>query len=186
VLKLGYETSQKVTSEKEAFMKLTHFERWMLSNQFMILAKLYPEMKDSYEKMAEIVENGYEQHYDWISQYIYKGDDITTMEQSEEVRDILSMFEQLKYSYDDLNDKSDVDSFHIQFQGFSGNTETKHLAYTRFLIERENSFADLHRGDNFNSHAPMLDRYRKMVQQWKKSSNQYQLTKDDLIRITSI
>lgn len=167
-------------------MKLTRIERWILSNQFAILAKLYPEEADSYANMREVVDNGYELNYDWIAQYIY--DDTITETECKEVLDILSMFLCLKRGYEALTDKSGIEDRWVRFRGFDGNhsKEAKYLSYTRFLVEREDKFTSLDRGDNFNSHAPLLSRYCQMVEEWKKSEKIDELSKQDIIRITSI
>lgn len=165
-------------------MKLSRVERWILSNQFAILVKLYPDEADSYDQMREIVEKGYELHYDWISEHIYEDNYIMTSEECTEVLDILDMFRALKYAYEELTDKSDVDDLWVRFHGFDGNTETKYLGYARFLIDREGRFTNLDRGDNLNSHMPVLDIYRRMVQKWRKSKDPQKLTKEDIARIT--
>ena len=36
---------------------------------------------------------------------------------------------------------------------------------------------------DFNSHTPMLDRYRRMIDNWKLTANQYDLTPDEITAI---
>ncbi|MCC6802223.1 MAG: YfbU family protein, partial [Anaerolineae bacterium] len=67
--------------DKEGRTKLSRNERWLLSNQFQILALLDPEQKDSYDQMRTVVESGYELHYDWITSYIYDGNSIMSSEE---------------------------------------------------------------------------------------------------------
>jgi len=60
------------------------------------------------------------------------------------------------------------------------------MACTRYYCNLDvGKYQELDRGDNFNSHRPMLDRYRQMLAEWKKSAKTYELTKDDTIRIAS-
>jgi len=83
-------------------------------------------------------------------------------------------------------DKSGIEEQRIRFPGFDGNNETKQMACTRYYCNLDvGKYQELDRGDNFNSHRPMLDRYRQMLAEWKKSAKTYELTKDDTIRIAS-
>lgn len=166
-------------------IQLSRTERWMLWNQFEILAQVKPDEADTYLTMKEIVENGYEWEYGNITEYIY--DDRYTMRHDEslEVINILDMFSFLGYGYADLEDRSGINPVKIKFSGFDGNNETKYMAYTYFLIERQKKFENLRNSNGYNSHTPMLSRYRRMVEAWQDSSNKYDLSKEDLIRITS-
>lgn len=167
-------------------MKLSPAERWILSNQFLILEKLDPDNAEDYATMREAIERGYEWDYDTYSPHIYKGTDVTTAEESAEVVEILAMFDSLKQSYNALSDRSAIDEGRIQFHGFDGNTEGKQMAYSRYFCSRGGgAFTDLERGDNFNSHFPTLDRYRRMLAEWKKSPDQLKLSKSDIDRIIS-
>jgi uncharacterized protein YfbU (UPF0304 family) len=134
--------------------------------------------------MRTVVERGYELDYDSISHFIYDEDSIMSSEECLEVIDILDMFRCLKYAYDELRDKSGIDEVWVNFGGFDGNRETKQLGYARFLLEDEENFPNLGR-DVRNSHMPILDIYRQMLAEWKRSSNKCNLTKGDIIRITS-
>jgi len=162
-------------------MKLSKIERWMLSNQYQILEKLDPEQAKHYANAREVIENGYTLEYEWISQYIM---DEFPVEGCTEVLDILDMFQSLKFSYDELDDKSGIKEASVRFQGFDGNHETNHMAYARHLVEDEGKF-DVLQIKNFNGHFPSLDRYLWMVEEWNKSADKFRLTKDDIIRITS-
>jgi uncharacterized protein YfbU (UPF0304 family) len=164
-------------------MKLTPVERWMLSNQFRILEALYPDEAESYAEAREAIENGYELQYDLLSQHI--SEDVMSVEDCNEVIDILNMFRVLKFSYEDLDDKSEIDEGDIEFGGFDGNHEGKQMAFTRHFCGSGESYAELNRSGGFNSHWPMLDRYRQMLAEWKKSANQHRLTKEDIQRIIS-
>jgi len=163
-------------------MKLTRTERWILSNQFAILAALYPDETEMYKEMRQVVDHGYEMSYEWISTHI--SDDKDTMSEAEclEVLDILGMFTAIKDTYNRLQDTSGINDLWIKFIGFDGNNEGKFLGYTHFLVEVQGKFPEI---DHINSHAPMLPGYRQMLAEWKQSKDRQNLTKDDLIRITS-
>jgi uncharacterized protein YfbU (UPF0304 family) len=162
-------------------MKLSRVERWLLVNQFAIVEKLHPEEASSYAEMSEVLRVGYELHYDWIVEHIYS--DVMTSVECKEVLDILDMFGFLRRAYEGLSDKSGVDDRWVKFHGFDGNNEGRYLSYVHFLVERQGKFQGLERGDNFNSHMPVLSIYRGMLERWNVSKDRYNLTREDVIRI---
>lgn len=171
-------------------MKLSRTERWILSNQFSMLERLSsnPDDVEFYKKAQNVVNNGYELHYRWLSEHIYDEPHTLSEEECREVIDILTMFDAIKQSYTRLTDTSGIVEHRAEFQGFSGNDETKQMSYARFFCTEDGQprFADLSKGDNFNSHFPILDRYRRMLTEWENSKDKYSLTKEDIIRITSV
>lgn len=168
-------------------MELTRSERWILSNQYRMLEKLFPDDADHYAEARNILERGYEYDYDRLAVHIYDERNATTEEESTEVIEILAMFDSLKQSYNKLSDNADITEGTIQFSGFDGNNEGKQMAYARFFCERDGGrFTNLERGDNFNSHLPMLARYRRMLAEWKKidPTRHFQLSKAEILSIT--
>jgi uncharacterized protein YfbU (UPF0304 family) len=152
-------------------MKLSRTERWILSNQYRILETLYPAEAASYARNREALDSGYELHYGWMAERIYDEDDMLSEEDCREVMQILNMYLALKRSYEALQDKSGIEEWQIKFSGFDGNNETTRLAYMRYLNEEGEAYADLDRGDNFNSHMPSLDGYRRQLAEWKALVN---------------
>lgn len=170
-------------------MKLSRIERWFLVNQYRILEKLYPEDAESLAEDREALQRGYEAHYSGMIDFIYKDEHTLSAERSREVLDILSMHRALHYGYDALSDKSGIEPAFVQFAGFDGNDEEEGLllGYARWFCDSDGGrFKELHRGDDFNSHMPMLGFYRAMLKEWQKSRDKNKLTKDDILRITSI
>lgn len=164
-------------------MKLTRAERWILANQYRILEALYPS--DGYDKAREVLECGYELHYDWISEHIYGDRDVMTTSECEEVLAILDMFSMLEAAYEKLADRSGIEEWAVRFSGFDGNNETKQLGYARFFCSHDGGrYPELRRGD-FNSHCPTLDAYRRMLVEWEKASDKLSLTKEDVVRMAS-
>ena len=159
-------------------MKLTRTERWILSNQYRILEALYPDERGSLEKARIALESGYELEYDGMSQRIYK--DTLSEDDCTEVHDILQMFSNLKYAYEQLSEKPEVDAWQIGFEGFDGNNEPEQLAYARYLCEDGEHYKDLHVR---NSHSPTLDRYRRQLEVWKSANNRLYLTKAEIEQI---
>jgi uncharacterized protein YfbU (UPF0304 family) len=164
-------------------MQLTRLERLMLANQYRMLEVLVPDEADSYARYREALEWGYEAEYEGIAKNVYP--DALSGEACAEVVNILDMFSALKRAYGRLDDKPDV--IWIEFPGFSGNDETMQLAYAQFFCDK-GRFQDLDRGpDNFNGHIPVLPAYRRMLGEWlpMPAEQRYNLTRDDIVRITS-
>jgi uncharacterized protein YfbU (UPF0304 family) len=166
-------------------MKLTRAERWILSNQFRILEALYPDEAESFQKAREVVEEGYELNYDWITQHISPDNHMLSDEECREIIDILAMFSALKDSYQNLTDASEIEEQAITFGGFDGNSETTQRDYVLFLVDREHKFLSLDRGHDFTSDRPRLYAYRRMLLEWRKSDESYELVKEDILRIVS-
>lgn len=166
-------------------MELSRTERWMLANQYRILEALYPDEADAFAEAREALESGYELHYRWLAERIYDAPDTMTAEECTEVVDILDMHRALKRSYEALSDKSGIEEYAIQFHGFDGNNETKQLAYARFFCNLDGGrFTELDRGDDFNSHMPSLDTYRRMLAEWKRLDKSHELSRDQIVKIT--
>ncbi len=163
-------------------MKLTRTDRWILSNQYRILEALYPNEATAFAEAREAIECGYELHYRSLSEHIY--DEGFSVEECNEVVDILDMFCTLKHSYEELPNKSGIDASEIEFDGFDGNYETKHMVYARYFCNHDGGrFSELTPNNDFNSHAPRLDRYRRMVKRWKDCADKHSLKKEDILRI---
>lgn len=166
-------------------LSLNTTERWLLHNQFQILDILeekHSSYHDSHFKNAmEILSSGYEWYYDDIAQHIYT--QILPYQRGLEVVNILDMFRTLRHCYEGLEDKPDIDEMYIQFMGFSGNEETDALAFTRFMMESMEQFADLMPETGLNSHVPALSIYRRMLRAWNMSKSKYHLTREDIMRV---
>jgi len=163
-------------------MELTRVERWLLSNQYQILEFVDEANATQYQENREVIEGGYEREYDAICQHI---DDATlSPDECREVLDIRRMFARLQSSYDLLQTPSNVQQQDVAFPGFNGNCETKCLYYARYC----GCFTELECvGDDLNSHRiPMLDRYRRMLAEWRASEDRNELTGEDLVRIIGV
>lgn len=139
---------------------LTLKERLFLVNQYRILEKLYPDEAENLSRKRDVVSSGYSLDYNWLANDIEK--DELSEEECKEMLDILSMHRALKSSCESAG----VDPKLVAFKGFDGNTETKQFAYTVYLLERCNSWDDLHnKGHDYNNHFPTLRRYRAMLRE---------------------
>lgn len=159
-------------------MKLSLTERLFLSNQYRVLEKLYPEEADTYSRFQKVLEHGFEMHYQEMFQNL--DEETFTREQSKEVLDILSMYQEMNDCFDKLDDQSGIDASLLKFRGFDGNNEPEQLSYARFYVEDQGHFSRL--GINeLNSHSMVLGMYRRMLGEYRKV--QHSVNKDDVIRI---
>jgi uncharacterized protein len=159
-------------------------DRLILSNQFKILAALYPDDAQYFERAREVFESGYEQLYAWYSEHI--NSEIMSEDESHEVFDILNMYQDLQYSFEKLSDKAGINADGIRFPGFDGNNEGKQIGLLRFLVEQEKKYEYInHSSDNLNSHMPTLDIYRRMLAPWRALDRRTPFGKDDIIKILS-
>jgi uncharacterized protein YfbU (UPF0304 family) len=169
-------------------MKLSRIERWILFNQYQMLARLCPEEARAYARYQEALQCGYEAEYDTMAQHIYREDSCLSAEECNEVVTILDMFRALKQSYEGLADTSGIEPHAVQFMGFDGNNETTRMAYARYFCESDlPRFEELHhRGGRLNSHMPVLGIYRRMLAEWNRIDQKYELSKDEILRIVSV
>lgn len=153
-------------------MKLSRVERWILSNQYKILEKLYPDEADYCAEVREVIDSGYELEYAWAIDYIYPDEQCLSTDQCREVLQILSMYRDLKRAYEALDDKSGINAYWIEFPGFDGNEESHLLGYCRHVCRKgSGKYEELNRGrDDFNSHAALLGGYRRMLRLWEPLS----------------
>lgn len=147
-------------------LKLTTVERMILANQCRILEKLYPDEADSYANWREAVVNGYSQQYGHIPEW-FSTEEMSN-EECQEVLDILTMFDDLNYSYNNLKDKGGIQKIQVEFPGFDGNNESKYLAYANYYIQKIDRFPHFQQmGGCPNSHSHRLIGYRKMLEAWR-------------------
>jgi uncharacterized protein YfbU (UPF0304 family) len=140
---------------------LTDVERISLSNQFRILAKLYPERAEEYGQLCEILERGYSIFYEEVLSV----SDEMPLEECSFVFDVLNMFRDLKYQYDDLRDKAGIVEDHITFRGGDGNDDSKCLALTEY-VQKEGKWKEILSGNqSLNSHSSTTrSRYGRMLE----------------------
>ena len=169
--------------------KFSKLERLLLSNQYKILEKLYPDEADYYSQHRIALEKGYELNYSWAFDNIYDG---LSEEGCREVIDILNMYRVITFSAKELEIEQDFRSHPwFIFPGFDGNNESSQLSYCRYFIVELGRFNELRReGDyqDFNSHAPTLCKYRAMLREFRKAQSgdvilKPSLTKEEISRI---
>jgi hypothetical protein len=162
-------------------MKLSRTERWMLANQYRIMAALDPARAARYNDCVVALEKGYAKVIDRMAEHVSRDD--TDHKESEEVDDILTMFEAIQRAYRILDDPYGIDRALLQFPGFDAKTEGDYLGYAKFLLERENWPEHLDAARDLDTRTPMLRQYRRMVDEWKRRARDGELSQRDLVAI---
>jgi uncharacterized protein YfbU (UPF0304 family) len=144
--------------------KLTFAERWILSNQYRMLQFLEGTPSPFYEQAIEILESGYEDEYEYAAQYVKNDDRILDPVIAKETRDILQMFSEMSWAYEELGKPEDIDTTLLKFWGFDGNNNIEHLSYANFL-KRKGDYRDV---SVFNSHSDNIETYRDMLRVWEQ------------------
>lgn len=160
-------------------MKLTDQERIILINQNRILALLDEGNADGYRKVITVLERGLVTEYEGV---LYLEPPMSETD-CKEVLDILAMFNALHYSYDRLEDKSEIEEWKVKFVGFDGNTEGRQLGYARYLIEQDDRYTHLVDGNDLDSHGPFIDGYREMLERYKALGEPRLLTREQLFEV---
>jgi uncharacterized protein len=163
-------------------VELNKFERRLLANQYHILSLIDQSNADHYNKLRDALENGYIASYqDDLFAGLLDG---LSVEQCTFVLEVMNMYDALQRSYDRLDDKQGIEEERTTFPGFDSDYELEHMGYARFVVEREGRFTHLRaHSQDFTSHTPMLDRYRRMYDVWRLTANRYGLTRDDIAAI---
>lgn len=168
-------------------MKLDVKERLQLSFTLKILEKLYPEEQEYYARHRKAIEDGYELHYDWITEHLSEG--LSTAECSF-VLDTLDLYSTLYHSFTQIKNSNQIKELDVTFPGFDGNKETMYMAYTKYFIEDLDRFGDIKKVTNgyYNSHGRRVDRYRAMVEKWHslKVNNKYLLNEEEILEILNV
>lgn len=157
-------------------------DRQVLSLLHRILGRVLPEDSNDvdgdreYQLMrAKILEEGY------TGEYWYETAGFSTELSKRDcgrVTDILQMFRIITYSIGQLEeDGTPVDeklTHQLEFQGFDHNDSLEgHMAnYVRFLMRDDDHWTELkpqlERHDNGNSHSLVLDRYLRMLAEYRR------------------
>ena len=161
---------------------LSKIERWILSNQYLVLERLYPDEAKWYAERREAIERGYELHYQDGPDHI---SDPMPVHECKEVLDILTMFSTIQESMERLTDKSGINQHWSEFPGFDGNNEYRQLGYAHYFCGHDGGrFPEL-KDKVVNSHFPGLAKLRAMLAEWRKIDNHRHMTNGDLVRITN-
>ena len=165
-------------------MELSDKDRLIISNQLRILEALYPDEADYYAVQRKAVEQGYQLHYSELTAGFF---DEMSLERCQEVLDILEMYRVLTFSAAELNDPGIDENYYLRFKGFDGNYETSEMLYAQYFVEDLDRYDELKYGSefaSFNSHTPMLEKYRCMLSSWRSlQKRSYKLSRDELLTV---
>ncbi len=150
-------------------MSISKKDRLFLINQYKILSELKEDEADHYNNMATILENGYERLYYMIDEKVA---DNMPSEAGQFVLDILTLYGNIECIKRSLKSKA-IDGHYLSyFNGFDGNNETEYMEFAIFLIDTQEMFTEQKRyfsqNDHLNSHAPMIETYRRMLEKSKE------------------
>lgn len=157
-------------------MKLTRVERWMLSHQHKILARLDPDKAGRHERIVHMLERGYE--LDLRREVTVDFEAGVSAEDAELVRLVLDMFLALQRSHEALGSDSPATDTDVVFPGFDGNNEAELLMYARFVLDG-GEFDGLE-FNGLNSHGQYGDAYTRMLTRWHECNDTHSLTANQL------
>jgi uncharacterized protein YfbU (UPF0304 family) len=164
-------------------MTLTVVERWILSNQFDILEALYPGKK-YFRGLGQVMWDGYEAEYEEACPVEREP---LSPRRCQEVRLILDLYTLVQETHRRLPDKDGIDAERLVFPGLQKHKETREWRYANYCVEHDPwSYHDLVSAPDLESRRCMLPLYRRMLAEWKKCRDPFQITREDLVRITSV
>jgi uncharacterized protein len=144
--------------------------RQIIYNQLEILKKVDPSSAKDYEIQQQIIDGGYTTRY---------GEVLTVQEQEvpdhvqREVFDVLDLFRALDNAI--VVGWKPANVADAKFQGFDGNNDGDYYAFAQHLLDVEGLYGESAPMKNSHSSAT-IDRYRRMLNEWKKAAAPYRLT----------
>jgi uncharacterized protein len=139
---------------------------WMLSE---IMKGQKPDDEKTVELIQQAIFGGHFWALDWeltgiMHNHVDRKEAVTL------VVDTLDMWDSIERAYEGFNaaEKERIATGvgplgeHPKFNGFDGNYEGEYMNIARFLVEKMGRFESF-KGRNFNSHVPVVERYRTMT-----------------------
>lgn len=167
-------------------MKLQKKDRLLLINQYKILATLDKSEESHYLELIEILERGYAIFYSMIDEWV--SEDMPEAE-GRFVLNILDLYRAIEDVKRSTKDSRLLEHTYGVFPGFDGNNESEYLGFCRFLIEKQGKFQEqeqyFSKNDGMNSHMPMVDKYRRMLEEKKAvaTRNSWRLTVEQALKV---
>jgi uncharacterized protein YfbU (UPF0304 family) len=163
---------------------LNKAHRLLLANQYLIMAMLDPDHAKDHERSREAVTSGYASAIEDLFGWIFDG---LSASECSLVINSMSMYDAVQRSYKADEKQAEADGVtkgRVSYPGFDGNNETEYMGYARYVRDYEERFTYLDTNDDCNSHMPMIDRYRTMLEVWKNQFEEsYELTTDQLKKL---
>lgn len=150
-------------------MELSKKDRLLLINQYRILAALNESDASHYNELIQILERGYTIFYSMIDEWV--SDDMPE-DEGKFVLDVLDLYRAIEDVKRSTKDETLEKHHYSHFVGFDGNHETQYMGFSRFLLQEQGKFSEqekyLRINDNMNSHMPMIEKYKNMLQKSKE------------------
>lgn len=169
-------------------MAISKAHRILLINQYKILGLLDEENKDYYDNLVEIYEWGYTKLYLEAQDLIYEelSDDAQIF-----VWDVLGMYDLINVHMEENPSECEkIKSHdHSAFGGFNGNNETDMMGFAQYLVEREGYYDSIKNArkqkglPSFNTHCPMSQKYRAMLDQFEKIKGKGDWTEKEVLQV---
>jgi uncharacterized protein YfbU (UPF0304 family) len=166
-------------------MELSKKDRVILINQYRILSHLDPENRSDYEQIIEVLQRGYTIFYSMVDDWVA---DEMLEDEGHFVIQILNIYRHIEgYKQKNPGDKEVNEHPYAVFAGFDGNEEGKFFGLARFMIERLDKWVEQKpywkQTDGLNSHAPMVDKYERMIAKWKEAGGGYEFNRERVLQI---
>jgi len=165
-------------------MNFTKLERIQLINQFEILKVLKPDDREYYEEWIEILTNGYAIYYSDLEDWV---EDEMPVDEGRFVLDVLDLYRAIENYKSHHEAKVIIEHAFGNFPGFDGNYEGHYFIFTRFLLDKQKKFQEQaqyrDKTDDFNSHWPNLDQYKRMVARWEKHGRKHEMSEAEILEI---
>lgn len=154
-------------------MKITDGEKLIL----LMLSELYEKLEVDGEIDPDFIRSAIFGDHTWSIPWKYVGVPFENQETPEivsHVLDILDMWSFIERSYENLSDsekeyiEKEADPFgkNPKFPGFDGNNESEYMSVASFIVNELDRF-EVFKGRGFNSHAPLVESYDRMLPVFK-------------------
>jgi uncharacterized protein YfbU (UPF0304 family) len=144
-------------------MSLSDVERRILLNQYKILSALFPAEAEQYDRMAQMLSEGY--HDRWAD--VVSGDMKEPLPKAETdfVFDVLVMYDWLQKSFFTLSkpERLEFDEKQLRFPGFDAGAEKRLGVYAKFLLQRMEQFTFLNAAPGMVCSVSMRAIYARML-----------------------
>jgi uncharacterized protein YfbU (UPF0304 family) len=144
-------------------MSLSDVDRRILLNQYKILSALYPGDAAHYDRLAEILAEGY--YDEWSDIVLVDLKKPLPREDTDFVLSILTLYDWMQRSYYSLSlyERRGIDDKILRFPGFDANAEARLATYARFLVQRMERFTFLNTALGMTAEAPRCAIYARML-----------------------
>lgn len=161
-------------------IKLTDVERLILANQYEILSLLKPGQ--GYEHLARNLRDGHE----WLYERAFESlSENMPQERVNFFLAIMTVYGDLKISYEHLTDKSGIDPNDLVFPGFNEDSEGDLLRLTEALCA-EGRYAETLGREARRSRSRTTERYQRMIFCWEEHERErrgYPLSREAVLAI---